>query len=152
MLSGAEISKNKLYRYSLYRIWNKNLPKVLFIMLNPSKADSKKNDPTLRRVINFAKNWGFGGVYVGNLHCFISTNPKEISIENKFHREKNIQSIKKMFRKSKLIIYAWGNNRSTPSWLKMIIQDPYCIELNKNGIPKHPLYLRRNLIYKRLVL
>ena len=32
-------------------------PKVLFIMLNPSTADADVDDPTIRRVVNFAKSW-----------------------------------------------------------------------------------------------
>ena len=33
-------------------------PNILFIMLNPSTADADVDDPTIRRVVNFAKSWG----------------------------------------------------------------------------------------------
>ena len=29
-------------------------------------------------------------------------------------------------------------------WLKKIVKEPYCIELSVNGVPKHPLYLKKN--------
>jgi len=55
-----------------------------------------------------------------------------------------------MVKKSKLIIYAWGNNEKTPFWLKKIVKEPYCIELSVNGVPKHPLYLRKTLKYQKI--
>ena len=55
-----------------------------------------------------------------------------------------------MVKKSKLIIYAWGNNEKIPFWLKKIVKKPYCIELSGNGVPKHPLYLRKTLKYQKI--
>ena len=63
MIGHAIFSKDGLCRYSLYRIWEKRLPKVLFIMLNPSLASANKNDPTIKKLITFSKSWGFGGFY-----------------------------------------------------------------------------------------
>ena len=51
MKQEAVISKCRKYRYSLSREWNKDKEKVLFIMLNPSKADDKIDDPTVKRCI-----------------------------------------------------------------------------------------------------
>ena len=152
MISKAEFSLDGHNRYSLSRIWENKLPKVLFIMLNPSIANSKKNDPTIRKIISYSKSWGFGGVYVGNIYSNISPYPKDIRLI-KFHREKkNIESIKKMKEKTELSVFAWGNNEKTPNWLKALIKKPYYIELSKNGIPKHPLYLKKNLKYQKLIL
>jgi len=152
MISKAEFSLDGHKRYSLSRIWENKLPKVLFIMLNPSIANSKKNDPTIRKIISYSKSWGFGGVYVGNLYSNISPYPKDIRLI-KFHREKkNIESIKKMEEIAELTVFAWGNNEKTPNWLKALIKKPYYIELSKNGIPKHPLYLKKNLKYQKLIL
>ena len=53
---------------------------------------------------------------------------------------------------TELTIYAWGNNEKIPNWLKSIIKKPYYIELSKNGTPKHPLYLKQNLKYRKLRL
>jgi len=152
MISKAEFSLDGHKRYSLSRIWENKLPKVLFIMLNPSIANSKKNDPTIRKIISYSKSWGFGGVYVGNIYSNISPYPKDIRLI-KFHREKkNIESIKKMEEIAELTVFAWGNNEKTPNWLKALIKKPYYIELSKNGIPKHPLYLKKNLKYQKLIL
>ena len=149
MIKGASFSKNKLHRFSLFRIWDCELPKVLFIMFNPSEANQKKDDPTIRRVIDFSIRWGFGGVYVGNIFSYISKNPKNIKIENPYFNRKNIKSIVKMEKDSSKTILAWGNNTNAPKWIKKVIKDPNYIELSVNGIPKHPLYLKKQLKYKR---
>lgn len=78
MDKGAIISGCGKYRYSLWRTWDKKLPKVMFIMLNPSTADAYEDDPTIRRCINFAKSWGYGGIVVGNLFAYRATNPKKL--------------------------------------------------------------------------
>lgn len=39
MEKGAVISICEKYRYKLWRIWDKEKPKLLFIMLNPSTAE-----------------------------------------------------------------------------------------------------------------
>jgi len=33
----------------------------LFIGLNPSTANEEVDDPTIRRCVNYAKDWGYGG-------------------------------------------------------------------------------------------
>ena len=53
---------------------------------------------------------------------------------------------------TELTVYAWGNNEKIPNWLKSIIKKPYYIELSKKGTPKHPLYLKQNLKYRKLRL
>jgi hypothetical protein len=57
MIKGAFIDPTGNYRYKLWRDWDKYKPRVTFIMLNPSTADGKEDDPTIRRCINFAKAW-----------------------------------------------------------------------------------------------
>ena len=91
----ALLSKDKKYRYSLKRIWDKDKPKVLFIMLNPSLADNYKDDPTIRRLIKFAKLYGYGGFYVGNLFSYITPYPSELLDKDLMFSKKNIHEIKK---------------------------------------------------------
>ena len=74
MNAGAIINKNK--RYSLWRIWNQNLPKVLYVMLNPSLACDSEDDRTIGRLNYFTKKFGFGGFYVGNIYPQITPYPK----------------------------------------------------------------------------
>lgn len=47
----------------------------MFIGLNPSTADESKDDPTIRRCIRFAKDWGYGGLLMMNAFAFRATDP-----------------------------------------------------------------------------
>lgn len=76
MNTNAILSEDRKYRYVLSRIWDESKPMVMIIGLNPSTADETKNDPTIIRCIDFAKSWGYGGVYMLNLFAFRATLPK----------------------------------------------------------------------------
>jgi hypothetical protein len=76
MLREAEISEDGKYRYALMRMWD-DKPLMMFCMLNPSTADATKDDPTIRRCIGFAKDRGYGGIYVVNLMAYRATDPAE---------------------------------------------------------------------------
>lgn len=140
----ALISSDKKHRYSLKRIWDDKKLKVLFIMLNPSLANSDKDDPTIRRLINFTKQLGYGGFYVGNLFSYITPYPKDLVDKDLSFSNKNLKEIRKMITLSKEVIYGWGNSFNEPDWLKKNVLKPKCFGKNKNKTPKHPLYLSYN--------
>jgi hypothetical protein len=142
MKKDAKLSDDKLYRYQLSRIWDEDKPKVLFIMLNPSTADADVDDPTIRRVINFAKSWNYGGVFVVNLYAFRSTDPKGLKTTSDPIGPENRKHIQELVGSVDRVIYAWGNKEKEPQWLRELITTPYCIALSTKGIPKHPLYLK----------
>lgn len=141
----AIISQDEKYRYQLSRTWDETKPRILFIMLNPSTADANIDDPTIRRVISFAKSWGYGGVYVGNLFAFRSTDPKGLKQIADPVGENNIQHIQSLVGLVDKVIYAWGNNQKEPKWLSDLVATPYCIDISKKKVPKHPLYLKSEL-------
>lgn len=153
----ALISPCGNYRYKLGRFWDKSKPIVMFIMLNPSTADAKLDDPTIRRCINFAKSWGYGGLYVGNLFSFRSTDPKNILTCDNPIGEHNLHYLNEMSLKSSSIICAWGNSTIISKILKKNknyaplkeINNLNYLELSKDGTPKHPLYLKGDLFPKK---
>lgn len=140
------------YRYQLWRIWDENKPLILFIMLNPSTADHTVDDPTIRRVIGFAKSWDYGGVFVVNLYAYRCTKPKDLRQTDDPMGKDNIQHIENVLGLVDRVIYAWGNNKKEPDWLRDLVESPYCIDVSKKGIPKHPLFLKKELqpqVYQR---
>ncbi len=145
MMKSAVVSEDNNYRYQLSRIWDESKPAVLFVMLNPSTADAFIDDPTIRRCINFARYWGYGGLYVGNLYAYRSTDPKALKHIDNPVGDDNIAHIQSLVTLVDKVIYAWGNNQKEPEWLRSIIETPYCIELSNKGVPKHPLYLKGDL-------
>src|SRR3954467_11280363 len=49
--------------------------RLLYVMLNPSKADAETNDMTISKCIGFAKGYGATRIGVVNLFSRISTDP-----------------------------------------------------------------------------
>ena len=140
MIREAKFCEAKKNRYFLKRKWNNSKGLLLYIMLNPSLADEKKDDPTIRRLINFTKKFDYGGFLVGNIFTIITPNPKEID-KSKGMSDKNFEEIIKLVNKVDQIVYAWGSSIEEPQLLKKIVLSPKCFGKNLNGTPKHPLYL-----------
>ena len=63
------------HRYLLGRLWDVLSPRLIVGMINPSSA-GVENDPTVRRVIGFARRDYFGGILIWNACSLISTDPK----------------------------------------------------------------------------
>lgn len=144
---GAVISADGKYRYALWRIWDHHLPCVLFIMLNPSTADANKDDPTIRKCITYAKKWGYGGLYVGNLYALRSRDPKALQYHDTPIGVDNDAYLQWMKDRSESVIAAWGNNilgDRRAEEVRFNFSPMYCLELTRAGRPKHPLYLGRN--------
>ncbi len=149
MKTDAILSEDRKYRYVLSRIWDESKPTVMIIGLNPSTADETENDPTIVRCIDFAKSWGYGGVYMLNLFGFRATQPKDM-----FNTKEPIgnENDKYIYEYSKIcdkVICAWGNDGDYKNRSKEIlskIENLYYLKLNKTGEPAHPLYLKGDLI------
>ena len=76
---GAVLSPCGTWRYELPREWG-NGNRLVVVMLNPSTADAEKDDPTIRRVIGFAKSHGFGNLLVLNIFALRSTDPDGLRV------------------------------------------------------------------------
>lgn len=148
MKAGAKFSKCRRYRYALWRVWNEQQSYVQFIGLNPSTADEVVDDPTLIRCMNFAKAWGYGGVYMTNLFAYRATAPETMKQFDKPIGPRNNFWITKLVSDAGVVVAAWGNdgefmNRCTEITTK--VPELHCLKMNKSGQPAHPLYLKANL-------
>ena len=144
----AIFSKDRVHRYGLWRIWDKSLPKVLFIGLNPSTATETKNDPTIRRCMGYARDWGYGGYIMGNIFAFRSTDPKKLKKTKDPIGPENDHWLKKLQSEADLTVGAWGNhgkflNRGHA--VLDLIPEIQCLQITKQGFPSHPLYLHKSL-------
>ena len=137
------------YRYSLERTWHPDNGQVLFVMLNPSTADANVEDATIRRCMTFAARWGYGGLVVGNLFAFRSTDPKGL-----FHHQdpigpENDVHLQRLAEGCKTVVVAWGNSASSfPQFrerqafvMDLLKGRMQCLGTNKDGTPKHPVRL-----------
>lgn len=149
MTKGAILSRNRLYRYVLWREWNINKKTCAFIGLNPSTADEYEDDPTLRRCINFAKDWGFGKCVIVNLFAYRATDPDELRNQANPVGYKNNQQIKIQCAQADLIVAAWGNRgvylQRDEAVRKLLKDIPLkCFKITSKGQPAHPLYQAKN--------
>jgi len=149
MKTDAILSKDRKYRYVLSRIWDETKPTVMIIGLNPSTADETENDPTIIRCIDFAKSWGYGGVYMLNLFGFRATKPTDMFKAEEPIGQDNDKYIEEYSKICDKVICAWGNDGSYKNRTKEIlskIENTYYLKLNQTGEPAHPLYLKGDLI------
>ncbi len=148
-MKNAIISTCQKYRYELSRdfVDNPQNP-AIFCMLNPSTADAFLDDPTIRRCIKFAKNFGHDSLKVVNLYAFRTPSPKELWLAEDPIGIENDLYLRTLVSKHKKIICAWGGNakvdRVTDVYklLKELNVKLWCLGTTKDGMPKHPLYLK----------
>ena len=155
MQSGAVFDHSSLYRYSLWRSWSQ-LPKVGFVMLNPSQADARLNDPTIRRCIGFAQSWGYGGLEVVNLFAYRTKSPTHLrQIEDPIGAD-NDRYLLTLGERVDTIVLAWGNwgtlgGRDRVVLRRLNVQkNVFCLGITKTGRPRHPLYLKRDTLLAKL--
>ena len=147
---GAIISECGLYRYWLGRSRDEGEGLVTFIMLNPSTADDRQDDPTIRRCLGFAASWGKQQVVILNIFGLRSTDPGELlKVRDPIGPENDAA----LAKAEGLIVCAWGNwgwlNHRGARVRSILVathtQRVYCLGRTKRGQPKHPLYLRADL-------
>lgn len=141
--AGAVFSECRNYRYYLWRMWDETKPTIVFIGLNPSTANESKNDPTIRRVLTFAKNWGYGKVYMMNLFALVSPYPKDL-LDCPDPIGEN-DSYLKTICTGKDILFAWGAFTAAKERayeISVRFPNAYCLGTNSDGSPKHPLYIK----------
>lgn len=144
----AELSYCRNYRYALWRTWDNSKPRVMFIGLNPSTADETQDDPTLRRCMNYAQAWGFGGVSTANLFAYRATEPTDMKKAKCPIGDQNDKWLKQLVTESNLVIAAWGNDGSflnRSAQVRQFLPELHCLKVNKSGEPAHPLYQKADL-------
>ena len=81
-MSFCLFSKCRSYRWILKRELSSGKKTILFIGLNPSRANSYYNDRTLTRIINFASRWSYKDIYIINLFGLVSKSSLQLSKSN----------------------------------------------------------------------
>jgi len=152
------------YRWELHRpvlvpSGGDRLRLLLFVGLNPSTADRGRDDPTLRRLQGFARNWGYHRLVVLNLFGRISASPAALSRCRDPVGQGSDSVLCSWFER-------WSGSPSWDLWLgwgeagalhsrdqeveRMIMEfmplrvqgaPPLVIGTTRNGQPRHPLYV-----------
>ncbi len=118
------------------------------MLLNPSTADESSDDPTIRRCIRYARDWGYAGLLV-NLYALRAANPKDLCKAVDPVGADNDRHLAESALRSEILVTACGSNAkrarveevlSLPGFDKLT-----CLHVTKRGQPGHPLYLRSEL-------
>ena len=148
----CEFSPCRTYRYTLQIIWDAQLPLIMFIGLNPSTADETNDDPTVRRCIQFAKDFGGGRLVMTNIFAFRSTDPKAmLTHPGDVVGPENDAALVGSAHPAQLIICAWGKHGAHQGRGEAVreriaaVRPLHCLRFNSDGSPAHPLYLPAKL-------
>ena len=145
----AVIDPTGRYRYFLSREWASDHGRACFIMLNPSTADADNDDPTIRSCLRIARHLGVGSLYVVNLFAFRATDQKKLILARDPIGVENDGQILMAAQGCDYVVAAWGRERlrikpRAEAVKKMVAKAGvtlWCLGLNKDGSPRHPLYV-----------
>jgi hypothetical protein len=149
---GADYSPCGRYRYALWREWQQRdrptgQDTVLWIMLNPSRADHLgNNDPTIERCERRSVAWGFGRMEVVNLFGLRSPYPAALRAADDPIGPGNDASIAERAEEAGMVLCAWGalgalHGRADAVRRLLANRPLHCLGRTKAGEPAHPLYL-----------
>lgn len=148
------MTDDRRHRYLWECIWDSALPPLTMIALNPSVANEVVDDPTVERMVNRARQWGYGRFMMLNAAAFrsrwpadLNENPEAIGPDNDAWISRIVQEC---VREGGLLLYGWGANLATarPGRDKQVDAiaraagaNPHALRLTIDGHPEHPLYL-----------
>lgn len=160
---GATFSACGDYRYDLTRRLATGNGSVTFVMLNPSTADAHQEDPTIRRCLGFARDWGYANVRILNLFALRSTDPKGLRGHIDPVGPLNDEFLARYCAPNAAmrVVVAWGTHGDYMGRGLAVLQmlrrrrgetGGLCaLGWNKNRSPKHPLYIKGDCVPQPVV-
>lgn len=168
--AAASFSPCGRYRWWLQRTWQPQRPTLVFVGLNPSRADGQRDDPTLRRLLAYGRRWGFGRLEVVNLFGAVATIPAALRRFSDPVGSENEAWIRRCLGRpaawcsealperssagaeppgpaGALLWLGWGNggawwgrDRALQALVAEFAIRPFALGRTASGQPRHPLY------------
>jgi hypothetical protein len=125
---------------------------LLAIGLNPSTANSQKDDPTVHKESGWAVAWGYAFYVKLNAYAFRATLPKDmfaakkrgVDIVGPENDAALIAAIARVRHEGGRVLAGWGRHADADRQraIARLLTDVevVCVEVNENGSPAHPLY------------
>jgi len=147
--SDAKLSSCRRYRYWLLRIWDESLPIMANWGANPSTADERENDPTIRKDMGFAWRLGYGGLLKLNVGAFRATKPRDwYAARDPFGPENQLDDMARYVADfdCPTLVAAWGRCVGRFAWRGDEIRERFpgimCFGVTGDGkTPRHTLML-----------
>ena len=153
----AAFSSCGRYRWWLERLWQPAAPRLIFIGLNPSRAGGQRDDPTLRRLVGFAQNWGFGSLEVVNLFARISPSPAVLRrAADPVGAAADFWLLRRLAANPQALVWlGWGNQgawRGRDQEVLALLQGSglWALGLTAAVQPRHPLYVASDVALQPL--
>lgn len=149
--SDAVISDSGCYRYLLRRTWDTKMPRALLVMLNPSTADARTDDPTIRSCVRLLSALHYGSMEVVNLFAWRATDPNDLREAIDPIGDKNDSVIAAATGRCDIVICGWGSSlvadkdnraRDVIDLIRAHRPALFCFGKTKDGSPKHPLFIK----------
>jgi hypothetical protein len=153
VVSRAAFSEDGRYRTFLERRWDGkpfgSPGFVAWIMMNPSTADERVDDPTVRRARDFTRRWGYGAMVVLNSFALRATRPAMLLEAEDPVGPGNDAAIREWSIRAERVIVAWGlppkklreRGRVLAALLREAGVRPMALKVTASGEPGHPLYI-----------
>ena len=148
----AVISECGKYRYVLTREARYgSIPcsRLMYLGLNPSTADGRTDDATVRRWRGFSISFGFGGAFMAaNLYAYRATDPAELRCVADPVGPENNGTLLQMAAEASIIVLCYGANPIAQPRAAIVLEllEDYAskfraLEYSAGGAPCHPLRL-----------
>ncbi|MFM9487942.1 DUF1643 domain-containing protein [Pseudomonas monachiensis] len=142
---------DRTHRFTLFRHWGNPEHYACGISMNPSGAAEEGDDPTVDRMIRRAMDLGFGAYYQLNVMSIRGTDSSHLATASEVNLSENDDHIRRIAARAGIVIVSWGNaGHKRGLEVEKILRevcDPakvFCLGLNQNGSPVHPLYQKKN--------
>ena len=152
-LNACVFSDCRKYRYTLDHdegdLFSASKGYAAWIGLNPSIADERQLDPTLRRILGFTKQLGLQRFVMLNLFALVSTDPEVMLKHADPIGALNDHHIVKTCEGAAAVVCCWGSHGTHLGRAESIsnLVAPFnlnCLGVTGDGQPHHPLYLPGN--------
>lgn len=154
MKISATFSPCGRFRHDLVIVWDETLPRLSWVLYNPSVAGragtdgAAELDPTARKGVGFSKRLGYGSLVFTNLYDFVSTDPKGLKAAGYPYSDRCDLHILMAAQRGKPVICAWGalarGQKRAADVLAMLRGAgcrPMALGFTDDGLPRHPLML-----------
>ena len=155
----CQFSACRRYRYIWELVWEPADAPCAFIGLNPSTADEHGPDPTVRRCIGYARDWGYGRLIMLNAFGYRETdrlamkrieNPVAPLADPRANDRAIRRTVARVVAAGGMVVAAWGadgahQGRSAALRRLLGAYPLHVLTQTASGEPGHPLYLRKTL-------
>lgn len=148
----ALTSPDGRHRYLLGRRWGPG-PLVLWVLGNPSSADGRADDPTVRRCAGFTAAHGGGGLLLVNLCAWRARDPRELARVAEPVGPGNADAVARAAAGTRgPVVLGWGA-RADPAHVATVLallgdRPLHCLGTTRAGHPRHPLYVAASTVLR----